>query len=179
MIKSLDTLRGTVIIREGTLADVVQYRELRLFALEESPTAFSADLQTNRNLPMSHWENRLRPDPHGTMFFAEHDAKLIGLTGVRQGESAKTRHAALIISVFVRPEWRGLHIAERLVESGCRWAKERGAEMVKLAVMTTNTSAVRCYERYGFTVYGTEPRAILYEGVYFDEYMMWRSLDDL
>lgn len=179
MIRYIDTPRGTIVIREGTLADAVQYRELRLFALEESPTSFSADLQINRNLPMSHWENRLRPDPHGMIFFTEHASQLIGMTGVRLGESSKTRHAALIISVFVRPEWRGLHIAERLIGSGCEWAKERGAEMVKLAVVTTNTSAVRCYERCGFTVYGTEPCAILYEGIYYDEYLMSRSLDDL
>lgn len=179
MIRSIDTPLGTIVIREGTVADAVQYRELRLVALEESPTSFSADLQINRNLPMSHWENRLRPDLHGTIFFAEHASQLIGMTGVRLGESSKTKHAALIISVFVRPEWRGLHIAERLIESGCEWARERGAEMVKLAVVTTNTSAVRCYERCGFTVYGTEPRAILYEGMYYDEYLMWRSLDDL
>ena len=176
MIKSLQTPRGAIVIREGTLADVVQYRELRLFALQDSPTAFSADYQINLNHPMSFWENRLRPDPHGTIFFAEHDSQLIAMTGVRQGESAKTKHAALIISVFVRPEWRGLHIAEELIESSCEWAKARGAEIVKLAVVTTNTSAVRCYERIGFKTYGVEPRAILYQGVYYDEYSMLRSL---
>jgi len=176
MIKSIPTPKGTIIIREGILTDVVQYRDLRLFALEESPTSFSADLQINLDQPMNYWENRLKPDPYGTIFFAEHNSQLIGMTGVRQGESSKTRHTALVISVFVRPEWRGLHIAEELIESSCEWAKARGAEIVKLAVVTTNTSAVRCYERIGFKTYGVEPRAILYQGVYYDEYSMLRSL---
>lgn len=176
MIKSLDTPRGTLIIREATMADVVPFRELRLFALEESSTAFSADLQTNRDHPLSLWENRLRPDPYGTIFFAEHDSKLIGMTGVHQGESSKTKHGALIWGVYVRPEWRGLHIAEGLIQAGCEWAKERGVEVVKLAVVTANTSAVQCYERCGFAVYGTEPKAIRHEGFDYDEYLMLRPL---
>jgi hypothetical protein len=43
---------------------------------------------------MSHWENRLKPDPNGTIILAEQNAQLIGMTGIRQGESAKTKHAA-------------------------------------------------------------------------------------
>lgn len=178
MIRSMDTPRGVIVIREATLADAEQFRELRLFALQESPTAFGADYRTSLNHPMSHWENRLKPDPNGTIIIAEQNAQLIGMTGIRQGESAKTKHAASIWGVFIRPEYRGLHIGEGLIEMGCAWAKARGVETVKLAVVTTNTPAIRCYERIGFKRYGVEPRAILYEGVYYDEYLMWLSLDD-
>jgi hypothetical protein len=43
---------------------------------------------------------------------------------------------------------------------------------VKLAVVTTNTPAVRCYARCGFAVYGIEPQAICYDGVFYDELLM-------
>lgn len=176
MIQSMETPRGIILIREASLADAVQFRELRLSALEDSPTAFSADLQTNLVHPMSFWESRLRPDPYGTIFFAEHDSKLIGMTGVRQGESAKTKHAVLVWGVYVRPEWRGLRIAGKLLETACNWAGSHGAELAKLAVVAANTTAVKCYERCGFTVYGTEPKAIRYDGVDYDEYLMLRPL---
>jgi len=32
-------------------------------------------------------------------------------------------------------------------------------------------------KRCGFTTYGTEPRALLYEGQYYDEYLMFKFLD--
>jgi ribosomal protein S18 acetylase RimI-like enzyme len=176
--KIFETSRGTINIREALLSDVIQYRELRLGALQDSPTAFSADYQVNLSQPMSFWEGRLSFDEHGTLFFATHENNLIGMTGIRRGESPKTKHSAGIWGVYVRPEWRGLHIAEALIETCIAWAKPRQVNIVKLGVTTTNTAAVRCYERCGFTIYGNEPRAMLYEDNYYDEYLMSRSLDN-
>ena len=176
MIKSFDTLRGKVIIRDGNMGDVVQFRELRLFALQESPTAFSADYEINFNHLMSFWEGRLTFDEHGTIFFVEQDSLLIGMIGIRKGETAKTKHGAYIWGVYIRTEWRGLHIAEELINACIEWAKAREVEIVKLGVMTVNASAIRCYERCGFTVYGTEPRGIFYEGKYYDEFLMYRDI---
>ena len=176
--KTFETSRGKTSIRESTLADLMQYRELRLSALLDSPTAFSADYELNLNQPMSFWESRVQPDKHGKLFFAEYASQLIGMTGIRLGESPKTKHGAYIWGVYVRPEWRGLHIAEVLIETCIHWARMQQVNIVKLGVMTNNASAVRCYKRCGFTVYGNEPRGILYEGKYYDEYLMSRILDN-
>ena len=176
--KTFETSRGTINIREAVPSDVIQYRELRLSALQDSPTAFSADYQVNLNHPMSFWEGRLSFNEHGTIFFATHENNLIGMTGIRRGESPKTKHSAGVWGMYVRSEWRGLHIAEALIETCVTWAKVSQVNIIKLGVTTTNTSAVRCYERCGFTIYGNEPSAMLYEGNYYDEYLMSRSLDN-
>ena len=177
MIKSIQTTRGAVLIREGNLGDAIQFRELRLFALQDSPTAFSADYEVNANHPMSFWEGRLTFDEHGVIFFVEHNHQLIGMMGIRKGESPKTKHSAIIWGVYVRPEWRRLHLAEELITACIEWAKARDVEIVKLGVVTTNTAAIHCYERCGFTVYGTEPRGIFYGGEHYDEYLMHKMLD--
>jgi ribosomal protein S18 acetylase RimI-like enzyme len=174
--RSFETTRGTVIIREATPDDVTQYRELRLFALQDAPTAFSADYQTQLSRPMSFWEGRLNFDEFGIIFFAEYAGNLIGMTGIRQRESPKTKHSADIFSVYVQPEWRGLHIAEALIDSCAQWAKAHEVNILKLGVMATNASAVRCYERCGFKIYGTEPRDVFYEDTYYDLYLMYRDL---
>jgi ribosomal protein S18 acetylase RimI-like enzyme len=176
MMQSLETPRGTVVLREANLADAAQFRDLRLNGLQDAPTAFSADYQVNFNHPMSFWEGRLTFDEQGIIFFAEHEKTLIGMTGVRMGESPKTKHGAYIWGVYVRPEWRGLHIAEALIKIGEDWVRERGVVILKLGVMANNESAIRCYKRCGFTVYGTEPSALLYEGQYYDEFLMYRNL---
>jgi len=173
---SFETQRGNIVIREARPADAVQYRELRLEALQDSPTAFSADHQVNLKQPMSFWENRVTPDENWMLFLAEHDSQLIGMTGIRRRESPKTRHNAEILSVFVRPKWRGLHIAEALIEASADWAKARDVSILKLGVITVNTSAVRLYERCGFKIYGTEPRDIFYDGKYYDLHLMHRDL---
>ena len=176
MKQIFETVRGTINIREALPSDVIQYRELRLFALQDAPTAFSADYQVNLNHPMSFWEGRLRFDEYGMVYFAERAGNLIGMTGIRQRESPKTKHSAEIFSVYVRPEWRGLRIAEGMLDHCVQWAKAREVNTLKLGVMADNTSAVRCYERCDFKIYGTEPRDIFYEGNYYDLHLMYRDI---
>ena len=178
MNRSITTPRGTITIRDATPADAMPFRELRLEALQDSPTAFSADYQKNLDHPAKYWEDRLTmEEDEATIFLAEHEGKLIGMTGIARAGSPKTRHGAWIWGVYVTPDWRGLRIAEELINSCSAWAKARKILLVKLGVAATNKSAVRCYERCGFSTYGTEPRAIFYEDKYYDEFLMSRSLD--
>ena len=174
--QTIQTSSGSITIRAAAFSDAAPFRELRLHALQNSPTAFSADYQFNLAQPMTYWEGRLNFDEYGMIFFAVHERHLVGMAGIRQGESPKTHHSAIIWGVYVRPEWRGLHLGATLIETCTEWARARQVEILKLGVVTTNTSAVRCYERCGFTTYGTEPRGILYEGQYYDEFLMARTL---
>ena len=188
MKRSLTTPRGEILIREASPTDAVAFRELRLGALQDSPIAFSADYQKNLNHPPTHWEEMLTMHAdESAIFLAEHrgsgaksamDQKdLIGMTGIARGGSPKTRHSAWVWGVYVKPEWRGLHIAEELIRACFAWAKDRRIVIAKLGVAAINQSAVRCYERCGFKVYGTEPRALYYDGQYYDFHMMWCSLE--
>jgi len=178
MIRSCNTPCGEIRIREAHPSDAVPFRELRLGALLDSPIAFGADYQKNLHQPIKYWEDLLTMHTEeATIFLAGCEDNLIGMTGITRGGSPKTKHGAWIWGVYVKPEWRGNHIAEELIQSCLSWAKERKIILVKLGVVVTNTSAIRCYERCGFQTYGTEPRAIYYDRKYYDEYMMCRSLD--
>jgi RimJ/RimL family protein N-acetyltransferase len=198
MTRSITTPRGKILIREASPADAHPFRELRLGALQDSPIAFSADYQKNLHEPLKHWEDMLTMHAdESTIFLAEHERStpqhlhrtqvqvsgsldeknLIGTTGIARGGSPKTSHSAWVWGVYVRPEWRGLHIAEELIRSSFAWAKARRIVIAKLGVAAVNQSAVRCYERCGFKIYGTEPQALFYDGSYYDFYMMSCSLD--
>lgn len=178
MKQSITTPRGEILIRQASPADAAAFRELRLGALQDSPIAFSADYQKNLNHPLKHWEDMLTMhQDESTIFFALHENILIGTTGIARGNSPKTRHSAWVWGVYVRPEWRGLHIAEELIRTCFSWAKAGKIVIAKLGVAAVNKSAVRCYERCGFQIYGTEPRALFYDGSYYDFHMMSCSLD--
>ena len=166
------------IIRHATSSDVDSFRELRLEALKNHPTAFGADYEESAARPNEHWQERLKIDKdQEALFFAEHDGQLAGMTGIFRGASRKSRHDSTIWGVYVRPQWHGRHISEALIRSCLGWAKEQGLVIVKLAVVTTNQPAIRCYERCGFTTYGTEPKAINYDCLYYDEYLMAIEVD--
>jgi RimJ/RimL family protein N-acetyltransferase len=179
MKSSFSTPRGTIIIREADPADADSFRGLRLYALQESPAAFGADYQRTLSHPSGYWEERLTMHPdEAAIFFAEYGQQLIGMTGVARGGAPKIRHNATIWGVFVRPEWRGLHIAEELIRACLTWARDRKIVAAKLGVNAANTPAIRCYERCGFRISGTEPRAIFYEGQYHDFHTMYCPLDN-
>lgn len=176
---SLPTRRGTIFIREASPQDAAQFRELRLSALQDSPTAFSADYQRNLNHSPQHWEKMLTMHAdESTIFLAYHEGSLIGMTGIVRGDSPKTRHSATVWGVYVQPEWRGLHLAEELIQACLSWARARKIVGARLGVTVSNTSAIRCYERCGFRITGAEPRAVYYEGQYHDFYLMYCPLDD-
>jgi ribosomal protein S18 acetylase RimI-like enzyme len=79
--------------------------------------------------------------------------------------------------VYVKPDWRGLHLASALVEACCEWGKEQGMTQARLEVITSNTSAIRSYSRIGFRVFGIDPQAILSEGVHYDNLLMVKELE--
>jgi RimJ/RimL family protein N-acetyltransferase len=178
MTRSITTPRGKILIREAQPIDAITFRELRLGALQDSPIAFTADYHKNLSHPPKYWEEMLTTQSdESTIFLAANEGDLIGMTGIARGNSPKTRHVAWVWGVYVKPEWRGLHIAEELIRSCCEWATVREIVIAKLGVSAVNQPAIRCYERCGFKTYGTEPRAILYDGKYYDEYLMFCSLD--
>ena len=67
-------------------------------------------------------------------------------------------------------------IAEALLEACFDWARSQSVVIVKLAVVTENLPAIKSYQRMGFVTYGTEPRAIFYDGRYYDEYLMYKDV---
>jgi RimJ/RimL family protein N-acetyltransferase len=174
MSRLIRTSKGDVLLRAATLADVDGYRTLRLEALRNHPAAFGQSYEDIVSRPPNYWIERLQPDPNLCMFLAEHEGTLIGMTGIIRPGAPKVKHSATIWGVYVTADWRGQHIAESLIESCLDWARAHEVVLVKLAVVSDNQPAIRCYERCGFQTYGTEPQAIFHDGRYYDEYLMSR-----
>jgi RimJ/RimL family protein N-acetyltransferase len=110
------------------------------------------------------------------MFIAEHGQDLIGMTGILRRNLPKTKHSATIIGVYVHPTWRGLRIANSMIDSCITWARSKEVNIVKLGVNAANSSALHCYERCGFKIYGTEPRGTFHDGRYYDGFLMYQDL---
>jgi len=87
---------------------------------------------------MTFWTARLRFTGQGSaIYFASHEDKLIGMCGIYCGNSAKTRHTAVIWGVYMQAVWRGLKLVDELIASCLDWGREWGVSIVKLAVVTT------------------------------------------
>jgi len=172
------TPRGDVLIRPGREEDAGAYRQIRLEALKNHPDAFGTAYEKAAALPAEYWPERLRGA--GTtapmMFFAWAGQELVGLCGLAREDGVKVDHNADLISMYVRTEWRGVGIADALIDAVLDWGRRNGVRIVRLSVVRHNLSARRVYERSGFERYGTEPEYIHQGGAYHDMVLMFRHL---
>ena len=116
-MKPPSTPPGQIHLRPAVPADAAAFRELRLEALRLHPQAFSADYESSLAISEAQWSERLQPDQNGVILFAEVDAALVGMSGIRLGGSPKTRHSAMVWGVYVRSRWRGLGLSTTLVSA--------------------------------------------------------------
>lgn len=73
--------------------------------------------------------------------------------------------------VYVEPQWRGMGAARALVRKVIDHAVAHGL-VLNADVIVGNGAAIRLYRELGFVVYGVEPKALLWDGVFYDELMM-------
>jgi RimJ/RimL family protein N-acetyltransferase len=174
----LQTERGEIRILPSQPRDWTAYRTMRLEALRNHPTAFGSSYEDNLLHEDGHWQQRVTTqDEREALYFAWHEGRLIGMTGIYRDLGRKQLHAAEVWGVYVKPEWRGLHIAEALIEACLDWARKKKVVIARLGVAVDNLPALRCYERCGFTTTGVVQRAIFHDGQFVDEYLMSCLLD--
>jgi RimJ/RimL family protein N-acetyltransferase len=171
--------KSEIIIRPASLGDAQALFTLRLEALQTQPEAFAADVEMTRARGVEAWKEQIshnQSDETGVVVVAREGKELIGMCGLGRGHWPKTRHSGIIWGVYVRPAWRGKHIAHAMLDECAKWATAHGLVVLKLGVVTTNQAAIHCYQHWGFSVYGTEPKANLVDGVFYDEYLMAKLL---
>jgi ribosomal protein S18 acetylase RimI-like enzyme len=161
-------------IRLLTPNDAAAFRDIRLRALREEPTAFTSSLEEFSHQTLDKIAARFRSDTaEQFMLGAFQDGQLMGLCGFYREAMQKQRHKGNIISLYVAPEARGQGISRALMTEAFRRVRQiAGVEQLLLGVMTTQTAARQLYESLGFVVFGREARAIRLGDHYYDEEFM-------
>jgi RimJ/RimL family protein N-acetyltransferase len=158
-------------IRPLDPADAESYSEIRLDALRLHPEAFSADYADEAALSSAQWADRLAV-PGLTRFGGFAGNQLVGLVGLHLHSGAKQKHKAELFSMYVDAAHRRTDLSRMLVAAVVDSAREAGALVLHLCVTVGNVPARRLYQRAGFVVYGIERRALLVDGVFYDEELM-------
>jgi RimJ/RimL family protein N-acetyltransferase len=177
---NIATAKGLVMVRPIGAHEAEAFRELRLEALRENPEGFGGTLEEALALLLQEWANRLQHHlggPRGIIYVAETNGELIGMMGLSRQEAIKLRHAGQIWGVYLRKSWRGMAISDQLIRACVAWAQHNELRIIRLSVVTSNSSAVRLYARSGFQIYGIEPEALIHDGHYSDELLMARRIE--
>lgn len=162
------------IIRRLTGADAAAFRTIRLEALRTAPEAFGSSFDNEKDRPEAEFAATLQRNYVAGAFVGP---DLVGTAGYYALTGPKETHRGQIWGVFVRANQRGGGIARALMNDILALAQQQVLQ-IHLSVVTTNHAAVALYQRLGFTICGTEPRALRIGDEFFDEHLMVRRLDD-
>lgn len=146
-----------------TPQDAVAYRDLMLEAYEQAADAFTSTAEDRRAEPIGWWVKRIGAPAGMSQAFGAWDAQtLVGTVALEFSAKPKTRHAGLVIGMYVRPAWRGQAVGTLLMRAAIDSAAARpGTRVLNLTVTEGNGPAIRLYERMGFSTWGLEPQALL------------------
>ncbi len=157
-------------LRNLTRADALAYREIRLAALRDAPTAFGSDYHENVDMPLSHFESRIGTTDDHFIRVAEADGVMVGTLGFRRDDGTKRRHVGLLWGMFVVPAARMRGVGRLLLADVLENVRTLpGLELIELSVVVGNESARRLYDSFGFVTYGVETKALKIDGRYYDE----------
>lgn len=167
-------------IRSVVVDDAEQVRTLRLYALQESPTAFGGAYEDEVARPLAYTAERLAQQQQVTncIFGAFENGQLVGTIGFFQQQAQKMQHRSIIWGMFVHPDWRGTGLGRQLMKTAITNAKSLpDIKQIQLTVVDGNAAATKLYASLGFVSWGTEPRALKVDGIYYDEIHMVLYLD--
>jgi RimJ/RimL family protein N-acetyltransferase len=164
-----------IIMLQDDGTQLERFWRLRLRALQDAPEAFSSSYEETVQTPLPDLveQQRARISTENVVFLAQEDSEFVGITGLYRETRLKTKHKGHIWGVYVLPEWRGRGIARVLMQRAIAYARGwAGLQLLHLSVTAGNTAALRLYESLGFVTWGTQPKALYVDGVYFDEHHM-------
>jgi RimJ/RimL family protein N-acetyltransferase len=149
--------------------DAAAWREIRLEALQSTPSAFGSSYEEESVKDVAAFAEQIPPANFPNVIVGAFlDNQLIGNAGLFINQAIKLRHKGTLFGVFVRPEFRGRKIGQQLVREVLRYAAEQ-VEVVQASVVIENIAARQLYYDLGFRPFGFEAQALKIGDRYYDE----------
>jgi ribosomal protein S18 acetylase RimI-like enzyme len=147
-----------ITIERITSANIPLFKQVRLRALQESPSAFGSTYARESQFTDAEWLHRTTRwnGENGIGFLALDGGIPCGIAGALLHEDYPTQ--AVLVSMWTAPTHRQQGVGRRLVEEVQAWARSRNLQTLFLMVTSKNEGAKQFYERLGFSYTGrTEP----------------------
>ena len=159
-------------------SDAGPYKALMLHGYEHAADAFTSTPEERAKEPDEWWVARLDNPGSLTVAFGAFDERdLVGTVALEFSAKPKTRHKALVVAMYVLPQYRSKGLARELLRIAIEHCVRRGdIHVLQLEVTDGNAPAVRLYESFGFQSYGVEPMAVLTPGGFRSKVHMWLHL---
>jgi GNAT superfamily N-acetyltransferase len=139
---------STVTVRFADPDDWETWRDLRLRALRDTPSAFGSTYEREIEFDRSTWVDRLA-DPEGVAVLAWVDDTAVGMGGGFQDLPGFLH----VVAMWTDPAYRGRGVGTAVLTTIQDWAGKRELRL-HLDVNVTNAGARALYERAGYAATG-------------------------
>lgn len=164
-------------VRPLTAQDVEAYRVVRLAVLRSDPPAFVTTAAEFAARDLAGIAAQISPTENAVTFGAFLTGELVGILTLARETRPSIRHRAGIYGVGVLGEARGQGAGDALMQTALAHARQwEGLTSLHLAVVETQHTARKLYERHGFTVWGTQPDAVQHDGQTYSEHWLWHDI---
>lgn len=164
-------------VRPLTAQDVEAYRVVRLAVLRSDPPAFVTTAAEFAARDLAGIAAQISPTENAVTFGAFLTGELVGILTLARETRPSIRHRAGIYGVGVLGEARGQGAGDALMQAAIQHAQQwNGLTSLHLAVVETQHTARKLYERHGFKVWGTQPDAVQHAGRKYAEHWLIREL---
>jgi len=143
-----------------TQQNAMGFKDVRLRALQNTPTAFSSTYAEEFQLTDAEWVKRAArwTDETSIGYLAVDAGSPCGIAAGFLDKNDATR--AHLVSMWVAPTHRRLGIGRTLVDAIIAWLRVKSVRTLQLLVTSNNDPAIRFYQQLGFQLTGrTEPYA--------------------
>lgn len=160
--------------RELAPSESKKYREIRLECLQNEQKNFGSTYEESVIMPELFFEKAIKnEDEYNKIFGAFDGDTLAAICGYRRESSLKTKHKALLVQVYTRPEYRGKNISYELMKYMIeKLFEDETMQQITLGVVSDNHAAIKVYERLGFIEYGLHKNYFKDGDVYRHEKLM-------
>ena len=144
-----------IVIKRITPESALVFKEVRLRALRESPTAFSSTYERESQFPDEEWVSRAQRwggQGTDTIFLAFDGGAACGIIGSYAEPGDRRR--GQVVSMWVDPAYRRAGVGKALVDAVVDWNRLLGMREIALMVTSVNSGAIAFYERLGFAKTG-------------------------
>jgi len=142
-----------LLYRKLTEADADDYRSIRLEALEIDARYYTADPVAEKSRTLGQWAQACRETTQHAIFGAYDDGKLVATSVV----DMFSENAARWGSTYVKPEYRKMHLADKLLALSADWTLAAGRTTAVFTVRADNKRARYVHEKNGAYVTRQEP----------------------
>jgi ribosomal protein S18 acetylase RimI-like enzyme len=136
----------SLLIRPTAASDWPALKATRLAALLDAPTAFGASHASAASFSDADWQERAISTPQRTFFLAFDGEQAIGLAAQVVADNGECH----LIAMWVQSAYRGLAVAQGLVEAVKQCAVDNGHPRIVLDVAPENARAAAFYQKQGF-----------------------------